>query len=196
MRSTSTAAPGATTPRPFDERAVLCDNPGVTHLRRSPLIASVLVPALLAAGLLGACDKPNDLPHLLEEATTAAKSYQDRFDDLARRARAIHGETLSSDTQRVYQQAISTLSRYRNDLRQIPLRIQAGARSGPPEELQKLIDEMQERFEGGVIEANAELTAVESQIALADQRPHGAPATPAAPQPSEGNTAGSDAPIQ
>jgi hypothetical protein len=172
----------------------------VTHLRRPPLIASVIVPGLLAAGLLGACDKPNDLPHLQDEATTAAKSYQERFDDLARRARAIHGETLSSDTQRVYQQAISTLSRYRNDLRQIPLRIQAGARSGPPEELQKLIDEMQERFEGGVIEANAELTAVESQIALADQRPHGAPApapaAPAAPQPSEGNTAGSDAPIQ
>ncbi|HEX4422216.1 MAG TPA: hypothetical protein VH165_30095 [Kofleriaceae bacterium] len=175
----------------------------MTHLRRPPLIASVLVPGLLAAGLLGACDKPNDLPHLQDEATTAAKSYQDRFDDLGRRARAIHGEALSGDTQRVYQQAISTLSRYRNDLRQIPLRIQAGARSGPPEELQKLIDEMHERdvhrhgFEGAVIEVNAELTAVESQIALADQRPHGEPApTPAAPRPSEGNTAGSDAPVQ
>jgi hypothetical protein len=154
--------------------------------------------------LLAACEKPNDVPRMQDEALALAKSYQDRFDDLAHRAQAIHPERLASlDAQRTYQQASSRLIRSRNDLRQVPLSVRAGAQHAP-EEMQKLIDSMRERFEGAVIQANAELDAVESAVAMTEQRPGSAPA-PAAPatepvtgdpQPDDPGPAGSAAPVQ
>jgi hypothetical protein len=142
--------------------------------------------------LLAACEKPNDIPRMQDEALALAKSYQDRFDDLAHRAQAIHPERLTSlDAQRAYQQASSRLIRSRNDLRQVPLAVQAGVKSGP-EELQKLIDSMRERFEGAVIQANDELDAVESAVALAEQHPAGAPAPTPAPEPVTGDPQSGD----
>ena len=88
--------------------------------------------------------------------------------------------------QRVYQQAKTTLDRFRNDVRQFPVQAQASAANGNPEDLQKLIDVTRERFEGGVIEATAELTAVENWLVAAEQ--HGAPRVPPAPAPPEPGT--------
>jgi hypothetical protein len=68
-----------------------------------------------------------------------------------------------------------------------------------PEELQKLIDATREHFETGVIEATSELSAVESWLAVAEQR-RSAPAAPPVPEPGADEPApvapGSDAPIR
>jgi hypothetical protein len=206
-------------PRPFDERAVLCDNPGaVIHPRavrssaRSTPLALVLatvVGALLAAS---GCEKANDVPRLQDEARATAKAYQDRFDELSRRAERIskRGNTLradaphSADAQRVYRQAVSTLEDNRRILQGLPTRIQAGASPEDPDALPKLIDTVSERFENAVIEINAELDAVESWIGVAEQQsdrsappaaPAGSPAGMTVPAGSP-QPVGSDAPTR
>ncbi|HEX2686977.1 MAG TPA: hypothetical protein VHN14_10185, partial [Kofleriaceae bacterium] len=91
-------------PGPFDERAVLCDNPlAVNNFR-----ASVFV-FLIALSAASGCEKTNDVPRLADEALVMAKSYQERFDDLARRAEAINPSRLgTTEVQRIYQQAQAT----------------------------------------------------------------------------------------
>lgn len=152
--------------------------PAVSHLR-------LAVSSFLLAGALVACAKPNDLPHLQDEALAITKSYQVRFDELGERAQQIRPEQLTNpEVQRVYQQAAAVIARFRNDLHQIPVRVQAGVKTNEPEELQKLIDELRERLEGGFIEANAELDAVDSQIAAIAPGAHGTQAH-TAPAPGE-----------
>lgn len=167
------------TPRPFDERAVLCDNPlAVNNFR-----VFVFVPLLVLLAASG-CEKTNDVPHLKDEALATAKDYQQRFDELTRRAdtigrriNALPPDTLNSaDAKRVYARAMAELEEYHGYLRQVPIRIQAGVTNGSPDELPKLIDEMHSRLEDGVIETTWELSAVESWIAVAAQR-RGAPRT-------------------
>jgi len=187
------------TPRPFDERAVLCDNPGaVTNLHA--VVSLPVLSALLALCTASGCEKVNDVPRLKDEALTMASGYQERFDDLAHRAAAIKPDRLTtSEAQRVYLQAKSTIDRFQNDVRQLPVQAQTSAANGNAEDLQKLIDMTRERFEDGVIEATSELTAVENWLAAADQ--HGAPrapAPPAAPEPGTEDPAapGSETPIR
>ena len=198
-------------PRPFDERAVNCDNPrAVIKLR-----CTVLFTLLAASG----CEKSNNVPGLQEEALATARAYQGRFEELAHRAEALgrRGSSFPPDTrntadaQRAYRHALSTIDEQSRYLRQIPVRVQAGVKSGDPEELEKLIDEQRQRLEVRLTEANAEITAVESWIGLADQaqatrRAAGAPAAappppapPTPPPPSEdsaGAASGSAAPIR
>ncbi|HEU4732368.1 MAG TPA: hypothetical protein VFT22_30950 [Kofleriaceae bacterium] len=141
---------------------------------------------LLTVFFVAACDKGNDVPRMQAEALEIAKSYQARFDDLSRRASAIPRDRLSTaDAQWAYGQAISTLDRFRNELQQVPVMVQAGAKSGNPEELEKLIDSMHERFEAGVIDATAKLSAVESWLAIAE---HQGGQTPRTPDPGPGET--------
>jgi len=189
-----TAAPGATTPSPFDERAVLCDNPrAVIHLRS--LVALPLLAVLAAAG----CEKTNDVPRMQDDAQAVAKTYQDEIDDLARRAQAtgrrigaLPPEALSnSAVQHTFQEAAGILTRTRNDLRQIPVRIRAGT---DPEELQKLIADLHEKIGDSVREATSDVSAIESWVAVVEQQrkagtlPAPAPA-PAATEDSAGSTA-------
>ncbi|HET7503556.1 MAG TPA: hypothetical protein VFK02_21185 [Kofleriaceae bacterium] len=141
---------------------------------------------------MAACDKGNDVPRLQAEALEIAKGYQARFGELTRRAQAIPRERLStSDAQWAFGQAISTLDRFRNELQQVPVMAEAGAKSGNPEELEKLIDSMRGRFEAGVIDATAKLSAVESWLAISDRQggqsraPDPGPGEPAAPAPGE-----------
>jgi hypothetical protein len=171
-------------PRPFDERARLCDNPGVTHLRT---VVSCFV--LAGASLVAACAQPNDVPALQEEAQQTAKSYQDRFADLAERAHAIKPGELSPDALRVYSQVEASLARYRNDLNQLPTRIATGVKNGPTD-LYKLLDSMHGHFEAGVIETNAQLNAIDTQMTALKQSPPVVAAAPAAgdqPTDASGN---------
>ena len=164
------------------------------------VVSSALLALLAASG----CEKVDDVPHLRDEAVTLANLYHERFDDLAHRAAAINPDRLTTtEARRVYQQAKITLDRFRNDVRQVPVQAQASAANGNPEDLQKLIDATRERFEGGVIEATQELTAVENWLAAAEQhgalRPSGAPAAPASPEPGTEDPAdapGSETPIR
>lgn len=157
----------------------------------------MLVPLLVLIG----CEKTNDMPHLQDEALAMAKRYQQRFDDLAHRAEAINPASLgTTEVQRVYQQARSALVRYRNDVRQVAPQVQTAAKTGNPDELRKLVDAKRAWFEGGVMEATAQVAAVESWLDVAKQRhmtpqaPTEIPATvPAGDVPDD---LGSDAPIR
>jgi len=168
------------TPRPFDERAVLCDNPLAVTNFRVFMFAPLL--ALLAAS---GCEKTNDVPHLKDEALATAKDYQQRFEELTRRAdmigrraNALPLETPNSvDARRVFARAMAGLEEYRGYLQQVPTRVQAGVTNGSPDELPKLIDELHKHLEDGVIDTTWGLSAVESWVAVAEQRR-------SAPQPS------------
>jgi alkanesulfonate monooxygenase SsuD/methylene tetrahydromethanopterin reductase-like flavin-dependent oxidoreductase (luciferase family) len=154
--------------------------------------AFVCFPLLALIAVFG-CEKANDVPRLKDEAMATAKNYQQRFDELAHRAEALsqRGSALPPDTlnsanaQRIYRQAQSRLEDYRRSLQQAPTSVEAGVKSGNPEELHKLIASLHERFGDGVVETTAQLSAVESWIATAEHRqpaPRVAPAQPA-PEP-------------
>ena len=177
----------------------------MNHLRAFlsvPLLA-LIVASGLASGAASGCAKPNDLPRLEEEALVMAKGYQQRFDDLARRVDAIApGRLRTTEVQKVYEEAKSTIERFRNDVRQVPVQTQAGVKNGNPDDLRKFIDDRRERFEGGVIEATAELGAVESWLGTAEQRQNASQPPPAPPTPEPDTEApapvapGSDAPAR
>jgi hypothetical protein len=190
--------------RPFDERAVLCDNRRAVKNFRS--VVSPLVFGILLA--VSGCEKSNDTPRLQDEARATAKEYQERFDELAHRAEAIskRGNTLradpqsSAEAQRVYRQALTVLEDNRRFLLQVPASIDTSAKSADPDALPQLIDSLRERFEHAVIEVNAELDAVESWISVTEQQgsraaappsPAGATVPAGDPQP-----VGSDAPVR
>lgn len=156
----------------------------------------VLVASLAATG----CEKPNDLPRLQDEALATAKIYQQRLDDLARRATALGPRVaaLPSDApdsaraRQIYQQALATLEEHRRDLQKVPQDVQSGTKSGNPDELARLIDHTRETQDRAATEASAEISAVESWVAIAEQR-HGAPHAAA---PSDDRPSGSQAPAQ
>lgn len=126
-----------------------------------------------------------------------SKGYQARFDELEHRARDIKVDGLNVQAQRTFQQGLALLGEHKNLMRQVPLRIQAGVRNHQPAELQKLIDEMHERFEDSAIAINTAIGAVEDQAALV--RRGLAPAQPpsrAHAEASNGSTAPADIPAQ
>jgi len=151
--------------------------------RSTSSLAALALGALLA---VAGCDKSNDLPRMKEEALATAKSYQEQVDDLTRRAQAIgkRAATLpsqalnSASAQKTYQQAVSVLGRARNDLQQIPVRVQAGT-ADKSEELARLLADLHERTDDAIREASGGLAAVESWVAIAEQR-----------QPASSGTAG------
>jgi hypothetical protein len=135
----------------------------------SPL-AALTVGAVLA---VSGCDKSNDLPHMKEEALATAKTYQEQIDDLTRRAQVLGQRATAvpriASVRKTYQEAISVIGRARNDLKQIPVRVQAAAVT-KPEELARLIADLHERTDEAIREATTGLAAVESWLALAEQR--------------------------
>jgi hypothetical protein len=185
----------------------------VTNLRTSvlspllALIAASFVALIAASG----CEKTNDVPHLRNEALAVKADYEQRFDELRHRTEGIarHARSLPPDTtnggdaQQAYRKALGQLEEYRNYLQLLSTRIQAGVTNGSPEELPKLLSEMREHLEDGVVKTTAELTAVESWVWTAEQRPS-AP-SPSSPPPSAAGTVpegsppldpSSDAPIR
>jgi hypothetical protein len=143
-----------------------------------PLRVLVLLFVPLAGLLAVGCEKPNDLPRLQDEAVATAKIFQHRLDELSHRAAAIgpRVSALPSDlpdaarARRLHQQALSTIEERRRDLQQLPLGVQAGMKAGSPDELVRLIDRTRDAQERSATEATAELSAVESWVALAEQR--------------------------
>jgi DNA polymerase III alpha subunit len=170
----------------------------VIHPRavRFTLLATLLGTLIATSG----CEKANDVPRLQDEARATAKAYQERFDELSRRAERIskRGNTLradaahSADAQRVYREAVTTLEDNRRILQGLPTRIQAGATPEDPDALPKLIDSVRERLEHSVIQINADLDAVESWIDIAT-RQQGSRSTPP-PAPAAPSPAGSTVP--
>jgi hypothetical protein len=164
---------------------------------RKPYAVSTLrvvaLVALLASLAVAACEKPNDLPRLQDEAVATAKLYQQRLDELSHRAAAIGPRVaaLASDApdgaraRQAYQQALATIEDRRRDLRQqLPPAVQAAMKSGNPEELARLIDRLREVQEHSATEATSKLSAAESWVAIAEQR-QSAPRAAAPPSASE-----------
>lgn len=184
---------------PFDERAVLCDNQrAVNKPRFVTYLSSLSLVALLAAPVLGGCAQPNDVPHMQEEALAAKTRYQERVDELVRRAQAA-GQRLGAlprdvadavTVRRVFQQARASLERARNDLRQVDSKVDAGAKTGKAE-LEKVVAALHERLDSAIFEATSQVGAIESWVAIAEQRrnepPRPAPASsePATPTADE-----------
>jgi len=175
-----TAARGATTRRPFDERAALCDNTAVRPL--PALVAAVVTFGAVFA--LGACETPPDEPHMRDEALALAARYDERLDELKHRAEAVeqrraplpHDTLASASADRDLAQAHSVIEDQRGYLRTVRSRLQKPSTRA---ELRRLLDEMRGRLEDGVTEAIADLSAVESWIAIATRT--GAPGAPRPP---------------
>jgi hypothetical protein len=185
--------------RPFDERAVLCDNRrAVSNFR-----AVVFLPMFALLAVSG-CEKVNDLPRLQEEALATQVSYQARADELVLRANAVAQRfaALPRDpvntppdnmvAQRTFLQARAVLERTRLTLRQVPKQVEDKVKTGKTEELGKLVGSLHGELELSLREANSELSAIESWVALAEQRKSAAPsaAAPAAAtdEPSSSDT--------
>jgi hypothetical protein len=184
---------------PFDERAVLCDNRRAVSNFRAVVFLPVL--ALLA---VSGCEKTNDLPRLQEEAQATLASYQLRAEELVQRANAVAQRfaALPRDApdpdhatmiaQRTFLQARAVLERTRITLRQVPKRVEDEVKAGKTDELGKLVSGLHDELEISMREANGELSAIESWVAIAEQRKSAVPsaAAPAgsADEPSSSGT--------
>jgi hypothetical protein len=160
----------------------------------------VLVAVLAASG----CQKPNDLPRLQDEAVATAKIFQHRVDELSHRAAALGprvaaltADVPDGDTARgLYRQALATIEARRRDLQQqLPLGLEMAKKNGNPEEYTQLIDRLRETQEASATEADSALSAVESWLAIAEQRQL-APRRTADPADRAPGASGSQAPVQ
>jgi hypothetical protein len=154
---------------------------------------SVLRFALLAwlglAAPASGCDRPQDQPLLQQEVLATARDYdrrldelQQRADELDRRRRALPHDTLdSAPAEHSLAQARSAIEDRRGYLQGVRARL-AGGKPGSVRELHGLLDELRARLDDGVVEASAELEAVESWVAIAAQ-PQRAGAQPPDPEP-------------
>ncbi|HMG56349.1 MAG TPA: hypothetical protein VK601_22775 [Kofleriaceae bacterium] len=148
--------------------------------------------ALLAAAAL-ACARPNDQPRLQDEALAAAAAYDARLVELARRAdevehrRAVlpHDTLNSAAAEHSLSQARAAIAGLRGQLTEARSRLKA-VRPGAAGEVRTLLEEMRHRLDDGLTAAIADLSAVESSVAIAEQqRRPGAPA----PEPTANPTA-------
>ncbi len=143
--------------------------------------------------VLAACDRPNDVPRLQDEVSASAKTFHKRLDDLADRLQTIgkRGDALGKNAEtggeayKDFHEAKSIVDEQRRRLDAVPQAIQAAAKSGNPEELQKLYDQMSESVDDALTEATWKADAAESWIALAEQHADEPATEPAsAPPPS------------
>lgn len=134
---------------------------------------------------LGACARPNDLPHLQDDVVAVVKLYQPRLDALGKRIDLLNqrGATLPQGTSGIAE-AAQLLGRARDKLAAlrtlvapVPTEADKLAKDGDADGLARLGDEIREQLDQGVTEATDEIGAVESWIA--QSRP--APATPVPP---------------
>lgn len=171
-------------PRPFDRRRVVGDNLGAMKLRSLGFVL-----ALAAAG----CAKSNDVAPLQQEATSLAAYYTQQVDALERRAQELEkrivkhrGNPDIAEAVRLFNEARGKLGELRGMAQKAPGAIamaSGGAKdpapakgSGEPApdpdpkwKLERLIDEMKERFAVGIVEANSRLDATETWLHEADR---------------------------
>ncbi|MEJ7601945.1 MAG: hypothetical protein WKG01_28880, partial [Kofleriaceae bacterium] len=160
---------------------------------------------LLSLALAGGCAKSNDVAPLQQEATALASSYSQQVDALERRAKELEGRARRAagapgiqDAVRVFNEARTQLVELRSMATRAPGVIAmavgaakpskaagsaAGSAAADPNEsdprwiLERLIDEMRERFTVGIVEVNAKLNTMESWIYYGER--YVAPTAPA-----------------
>jgi hypothetical protein len=135
---------------------------------------------------LAACETPQDEPRMRDEALATAASFDVRFDELQHRADEVehrraalpHDTLAGASADHSLGRARSVIEDQRGYLRTVRAQL---PKSSPRAELQRLIGEMRRRLEDGVTEAGAELSAVESWVAITTR--DGAPGAPRPPPP-------------
>jgi hypothetical protein len=163
--------------------------------------------ALLAAAAL-ACARPNDQPRLQDEALAAAAEYDARLVELARRADEVEHrraglprDTLNSAAaEHSLSLARTAIAGLRGQLTEARARLRA-FKPGAAGEVRALLDELRHRLDAGLTAAVADLSAVESSVAIAEQqrRPGAPPPEPTAEparEPREPDTDRSGTPIR
>jgi hypothetical protein len=159
---------------------------------------------VIALALFSACGKKNDVAILKEEATTIARYYQPKLDDLDQRVQAIfkRGSTIPGNLPGIkevgerLQQARDTLVQMRGIVAPGPdgksaveKMAEDAAKQNNAANLRKLIHDTESTLVAGVTTINDNLTSVESWIAYYDRqalampiaKPEQVPATPEAP---------------
>ena len=134
------------------------------------LIATVVTLGMIVT--LGACETPPDEPRIRDEALALAARFDARFDDLRHRAEAVeqrraalpHDTLASASADHDLGQARTVIEDHRSYLKTVRVRLQKPSTRA---ELRRLLDEMRSRLEDGVTEATADLSAVESWVAIA-----------------------------
>src|ERR1700733_14208000 len=147
--------------------------------------------ALILVLALTACEKTNDVAALRDEATTVAKYYQPKVDELNHRIEMIfqHGKTIPAgllgikDTSAVLEKARSKLVEMHKAVTpgpdgksSIEAQADTAAKSGNQMELEKLIDDSQETLEVDATETADALATVEAWLSQAEIVAGNAPA--------------------
>jgi hypothetical protein len=148
--------------------------------------AVVFLPVLALLAASG-CEKTNDLPRLQDEALATQASYQARTDELVQRANTVAQRfaALPRDlpdaniAQRTFLAARSVIERTRLTLRQVPKRVEDGVKTGKTDELGKLVGSLHDELELSMRDATTQLSAIESWVAIAEQRKSAAATAPA-----------------
>jgi len=151
--------------------------------------------------ILGACDKPNDIPRLQDEITVAAKNFRKRYDDLADRLTAIgrRGDALGKSAEtggeayKQFHEAKATVDEERRKIDGIPQQVSAASKSGSIEDLQKILDQNNEELEKELTKATWEADAAEAWLAQAEQGAN-APEPPPTAMPPNNDTPPTETP--
>jgi len=172
---------------------------------------------VLALALGGGCAKSNDVAPLQAEATALGATYTAQVDNLERRAKELEeragrvraapdvGEAVRlfnearikvAELRAMAQRAPAAIAMAAGGATSKPAGSAAGSAASPAEEpsdpkwnLERILDEMKERFTVGITEATAKLDAMESWIYYAERyvapQPVAPPPEPTAPPANE-----------
>jgi hypothetical protein len=159
--------------------------------------------AALAALAAPACDKPNDLPRMQDEVSVSVVGHRARFDELKRRADAIELRAHALPQDVAAASAMHTLGLARTvidqdlaHLQQMPTMLSAWMNSSEARKLlQAWLDNRRRELGDDLVEATAELEAVESWTAVTEQRA-GSPRPGAVPEPPPAPPTTDDRPPQ
>ncbi len=155
------------------------------------LHALILTSLLAVAG----CEKTSNVAAMQDEVTAVTNHYKHRFDELSKRISLLEqrGRSMTSigtpmglqDVRRLFLETNKKLAELRTAVAQAPNSIATAAKAETARvELTKLRDELDERFEKGEIEVNAQIDQVEQWLAYVEYRPKVAAAEPPKSEPT------------
>jgi small-conductance mechanosensitive channel len=150
-------------------------------VNKSKLALSLLVLALAGAG----CDKPVDLGRMQEETlgilklhATQAELLQRRADAIATRARNAGGEAgVLADA------STAGFPQLRAQLQNASATLATAVKSGDPEQVQHVSDDLLDKLDKQEVEIRANLAAVDNRLGALETRPRVMAPPPPAPTP-------------
>jgi len=146
---------------------------------------------LLAPLVLGACEKSNNVAQLHEQANAVGKTYAPIANELDKRRQAIfqRGKNVPGNLPdvpeivRLIGEAGDRINEMKGITSAIDKQADDAAKANNPEELEKIIDESQEKLETDETVANEDLSRVEGWLWQYEQGRGTQPTPPPAPPP-------------